>query len=611
MPYPPKDTTNTERLLDEGKAHLEAGRLGKAEACFRAVAKASDLPPARNNWAFCRFKRGDYAGALEVLQPLLHGVVPAPYSRALASLSCSALGERGKARQHLEQAVRDLDAVLGVQAHPWGAAEPAWVEYSVVVAEAAIKLGDYRMVLGLHSRWPGREFANRGFLAGIAAFNLGRFERAAKYWQKVTDPKWVRALSAFILVANLAQQGLVPPFPLESDSADTRQVRDEASLSALIRTSGAARVPILAALFGGVPYLPTGALRQLIAQTEDWGLELGRRVLKGSVALNLKMEAAHALVDRGVYAVGEPIPAIHEGRATTLVVSQVELRQRDPELERIVAEAQRLRDSGERDEAYRLLEKLELEGVAYPPAMLTLANLRRDRGKLEEARVTLEALEDAFPDDPTVLFNLAGLYLQKGDLLRAHEYATRVNPKGQSPELRERLEALKRHLTSLRWPDPDAAADSWRRKEEEKPVSPEVTLQKALKGIPAPWLNAAAAAHGIGSVPRRGEREQLLAEALQNTPHLRQVLASQSPGVRSALRFLLEKGGWCKLSVLTRRFGPLDGDGYWWNEKPPASTVGQLRVLALVFVGRTQIEGKAHKVAVVPVELRPLLGRCL
>ncbi|MBC7083460.1 MAG: tetratricopeptide repeat protein [Firmicutes bacterium] len=74
---------------------------------------------------------------------------------------------------------------------------------------------------------------------------------------------------------------------------------------------------------------------------------------------------------------------------------------------------------------------------------------------------------------------------------------------------------------------------------------------------------------------------------------------------------ILDRGGWAKLSALTRRFGSMEGDGFWWEEIPPRSTLGRLRRKALVFVGRAVVEGRRYKVAVIPVELREDLAELL
>lgn len=47
MPSPKPDKAIA--LLDEGRAHLDAGALAKAERCFQAAAAITAQPAARNN----------------------------------------------------------------------------------------------------------------------------------------------------------------------------------------------------------------------------------------------------------------------------------------------------------------------------------------------------------------------------------------------------------------------------------------------------------------------------------------------------------------------------------------------------------------------------------
>ncbi|HHW13420.1 MAG TPA: tetratricopeptide repeat protein [Firmicutes bacterium] len=603
------------RLLDEGRRHLDARDFGRAEDCFRASVAAAEIPAARNNWALCRHVTGDPQGALEVLGPLLRSPHPAPFSRALASRAHRALGDQAEARRLLQEAVRDFKAGLASPFQRGGASEADWLEYAVPLEQAALELGEYRLVLDFYGRLTHRRPPAAGFCAGIAAFNLGRHAQAAKLWGRITDPKWVRPLSAYLRVAELTEQGVIPPLLLEGEPVPgPAETKDPETVREAIRTKHIARVPLLAALFDPAAGLPSGTLSAFIAETGAWGIELGRRILQAaSVSLELKMEAAQALVQAGIFRQDEPIPLIHEGRPTSIFVRKVQLRGPDPELDRKVAQAKRLRDEGRQDEAYRLLAGLEEEGVFYPPAMVALANLRRQRGELDDARRTLEALLEAFPEDQAVLFNLAALHLQREDLERARQYAARLKPEGQPPEFQRRVRKLRELLAAVSpgRVDPAAVAESYRRQAEEKALPLELTLRRALKSLPVPWLDATAAVYQVERVPRRAERERLVADALTDPERLRRALAAEPPEVREALRLLLQRGGWCKLSVLTRRFGRLDGDGYWWGERPPTSTVGRLRLLGLVFVGRTSIEGQRHKVAVVPVELRPWLASYL
>jgi len=113
--------------------------------------------------------------------------------------------------------------------------------------------------------------------------------------------------------------------------------------------------------------------------------------------------------------------------------------------------------------------------------------------------------------------------------------------------------------------------------------------------------------------PNRRAKVTALAAALTSEETLRRCVAELPPHARIALRQVIDNGGWMRLADLTRDFGAMDGDGWFWDEDPPTSCLGQLRHRALLFIGRTSLtkKGKPGKrtfrVAVVPKDIRDLL----
>lgn len=604
-------------LLDEGRAYLDAGDKERAEDCFRTAASISDLPAARNNWALCRYLAGAYASALQILAPVLAGTEPAPFTRALASMALTASGEPARAKRELEAAIRDLDD--GLREAQWRQADvsSAWAEYTVPIKQAAGALGQDRLVLDLHGRWPGRDLPVGAFAAGVAAFHLGRYEQAAKYWERIAEPGWRRSMNAYASVARMAAAGLVPPFRLEYELNEKTETAGQPGESPeAMAERGSVRVRMLAYLME--PDAPDkGAMAEgLIGAAGQWGRDLGHRLLSGStVPTEVKMGAARALVDAGEFAPNEPIPIILQGRPTSIVLKQIEVQSESAEAEATVERARLLRDSGKPEQALRLLNDLSVRGIAYPPAMMMQANLMRSAGELDTARSILESLERIAPDNPAVLFNLAGLWMQYKDLARARSYAERIETAGETRELQRMVADMKAWLrqadimSSL--PSRDDIANAMREQTEEKPISLNVTLAAALKQIPVEWLNAAATLHELLPARRRAEREKSLAAALKDPVRVRAALAAESADVRACLQYLLQAGGWCKLQALTKRFGSLDPDGFFWDEQPPTSPAGRLRVLGLVFVGRAVVDSRRYKVAVVPAELRAVLTACV
>jgi hypothetical protein len=77
------------------------------------------------------------------------------------------------------------------------------------------------------------------------------------------------------------------------------------------------------------------------------------------------------------------------------------------------------------------------------------------------------------------------------------------------------------------------------------------------------------------------------------------------------MRYTLNRGGWVKYGELSRQFGDETRDGWWWDRNPPQSTIGQLRLRGLLFVGQAPIGSRHYKVAVIPNELREPLRATL
>lgn len=212
-----QDYERAASLLDRGRRLLDDGHHDQAESLFRQAAAACPIPAAYNNWALCRLEAGDPTGALQALSPLLRDPSPAPYSRALASLALQERGDTSEAKRLLLQAIRDFDQGQADPGSHFAMPDAAWIEYTALIKRAAGKLGEHQLVLDLHKRWPGQEFPAGAFAAGVAAFNLGRFARASRYWRRIKSPAWRRRMEAYAQVADLAETGVVPPFPLEYD----------------------------------------------------------------------------------------------------------------------------------------------------------------------------------------------------------------------------------------------------------------------------------------------------------------------------------------------------------------------------------------------------------
>ncbi|MCD6290366.1 MAG: hypothetical protein J7M34_07675 [Anaerolineae bacterium] len=165
--------------------------------------------------------------------------------------------------------------------------------------------------------------------------------------------------------------------------------------------------------------------------------------------------------------------------------------------------------------------------------------------------------------------------------------------------------------------DPDLlmgyVTDRWRKEQEEKPISIHSKLSAALNKSPAPWVNAACQALGLDTktLRNRKAKTRALVAHLTDPEKLKAAVHGLSTEAREALRMVMEAGGWMKVGPLYRRFGDCEGDGWFWEEEPPESVLGELRTRALLFIGKAPIGSRSYRVAVVPKELRPLLTETL
>jgi hypothetical protein len=157
-------------------------------------------------------------------------------------------------------------------------------------------------------------------------------------------------------------------------------------------------------------------------------------------------------------------------------------------------------------------------------------------------------------------------------------------------------------------------SEQWRVDEESKAIHVDLTMSAALAGLPAIWTDAACRAHrihlrGHARHDRRAKVAALLAH-LHDDDAVARCVRELPAHARAALRRVIDNGGWMRLHELTRDFGSMEGDGWFWDEAPPRSSLGELRRRALLFIGKTgttklgKTGKRAFKVAVVPADMR-------
>lgn len=632
-------------LMEDGFARLNSGDFARAEKRFRAVAEATQLQEARENWAICRFYRNDCAGALDVLAPLLKGKEPSPIGQAVAALAQHALGRKDAALMSALAAERDLDRLLADSRRRAELDEEYLAVCTGMIIEVVCELGRYRRAMELYERWPARDSYIAALHAGFAAFSLQQYNKAIACWQRASgianrdtpddeptgDVPAVHEIARdCVLMARLAAAGAMPPFvidlaPVHDDGTDRASANGSDGPSAAggsLPALNSEQLELLAALLqtDDTPFFNQGTILStvdLIKATGEWGLELARRALTApDVPLEMKLGGLRMLAATGRIQPGENVTLVRPARTWQLTLGSLVPTDDPAEVRKAYSAALTCVDEGRNAEAYRRLQRICRQEWLYPAAMTALATLMRNRGELEDSAMLLHAAEAIVPDDNRLLAGLAATYLAAGDTRTASRYLSRVRAKGEEAGFRAAVKGLREELRERRehrfWDEPELAGTD-RKAQNETPISLTVPLTKALKRVEFRWLNSLARTYGLPDIPRRPERESALRDVLLAPANLVNGLATAPADVREVIGTVLSAGGWCKLSKLTSIFGGEARDGMWWIEghDRPASPIGLARYLGLLYTGRAELDGRHHLVAVIPSDLREPLAAAL
>jgi len=152
--------------------------------------------------------------------------------------------------------------------------------------------------------------------------------------------------------------------------------------------------------------------------------------------------------------------------------------------------------------------------------------------------------------------------------------------------------------------------DDWVKEHESVLVNTNTTLQSAMNKYPSQWVDAICSSLGINIKAVRLKKDKIREVISKLELNLEEAVKEKlEKGHIQALRMLMENGWIVKYGQLARRFST--DVGLYWNEHPPTSEIGVLRLHGLVVVGRMPEAGRLYKVAVVPIELRAPIKRFL
>jgi len=624
--------------MEQASKLISEKKLDNAEKILQKLmphAKGKEKIVIANNLATIEYARGNVKKALSLLEPYLKkgSSIESPYTLGLAAQLYARLERRKEAEHFLNQAVKVFESKLP-SLRKENFDPRSWYEYTVQLMRAAGVLGDHRRVIDLYKKYERYHVSGENrFNAGIAYFNLKRYKQAASIWEPLN--RIGNFIIPFQEVAFLMERDVIPHFALSykppewdkvieqfKDAGDDHE-KQEGALE-----DGQIRVVLLDTLFGeqAGEEEKKNAANILIKYGRDWGKELGQRLLESAlVAYEIKIGALFALVELRVYKEGEKVPVWIDGEETVVKVEKKEVStEPDQELDQLCDRAAELREKGQFKEAIALLEPLHQEGKFYPRAMLTLANLYRNIGEHEQALRIYKPLSEIMPEEPVVMINLAGLYIEIGQFDQALRCIAIIEDEGVDKSFRVRLDYMRRmaeqRLTPGEYADylkdsydayMDEVEEDLRAEIEEKKITPETPLYRGLKNMPNEWLLMMCENHDIKPCRLRFQREKAIVTHLTRPAHLKRVVQELAADEQELLLYLLSKGSWALLSSVSRKFGKMEGDGFYWYEEEPQSTTARLWSKGLIMVGKTIHNNRQVKIAAIPADLKPLLEKII
>jgi hypothetical protein len=141
---------------------------------------------------------------------------------------------------------------------------------------------------------------------------------------------------------------------------------------------------------------------------------------------------------------------------------------------------------------------------------------------------------------------------------------------------------------------------------EQMVMSPKSRLTAVLNKYPFQWVDGICNNLGLSSKGKKNIKVKNIAAKVKSD--LASIVDSLPKKSRNALKVVLDNDGFVKYNKL-KDFD--DEITFWWNENPPTSTIGVLRLNALLAVGRIPMAGRMYRSALIPSDIRSELQNLL
>ncbi len=137
----------------------------------------------------------------------------------------------------------------------------------------------------------------------------------------------------------------------------------------------------------------------------------------------------------------------------------------------------------------------------------------------------------------------------------------------------------------------------------------QTTLQSAMNKYPSFWVDGMCKAIGI-DIKRVTNKREKIREVISRlvSGRAEDILKNKfGDAQKQILSIVLGDGGISKFGKLSKQFS--SELRLFWNEDPPKSDIGILRLYGFLIVGKMADKGRLNKVALIPIELRGIVAK--
>lgn len=129
-------------------------------------------------------------------------------------------------------------------------------------------------------------------------------------------------------------------------------------------------------------------------------------------------------------------------------------------------------------------------------------------------------------------------------------------------------------------------------------LAPYAKLTAILNKYPFQWIDGICDELGIDTKEKKNTKVKLIADKLQYS--MQEVIANLPQKSKEALHLILKNGGFLQYGKLK---GYDDEISFYWNEVPPTSSIGILRLKGILAVGKMPMTGRMCKVVLIPKDI--------